>query len=228
MWISFTLVTRRTSATWRPPLQPHQPYPRGVPPGLPFRWDERTIQAGLNFTLTTSLGDLDLLGEVAGGGFYEQLLPFTQELDTFGVQMPFRDIGETHPTPARRGARPKDLEAIAELQALLEERAQQRRFFLNGFCSPCPGHAVIRIAESFVSRNMTGKPEGSADGQQRDSARIRGVQEANRYVCRAGAGRNGFSDSSPITWSRTTMTCVASLAVSSSSSFGRCIPSRMC
>src|SRR5207302_5879427 len=48
-------------------LQPHQPYLRGAPPGLPFRWDERTIQSGLNFTLTTDVGDLDLLGEVTGG-----------------------------------------------------------------------------------------------------------------------------------------------------------------
>src|SRR5262249_59503507 len=48
-------------------LQGHQPYLRGAPPGLPFRWDLRTIQGGLNFTLTTSLGDLDLLGEVTVG-----------------------------------------------------------------------------------------------------------------------------------------------------------------
>src|SRR5690606_8571642 len=59
-------------------LGPHQPYLRGAPLGLPFRWDDRTIQAGLNFTLTTALGDLDLLGEVTGGGTYEQLLPFTE------------------------------------------------------------------------------------------------------------------------------------------------------
>src|SRR5262249_1644215 len=51
-------------------LRDHQPYLRGAPPGLPFRWDERTIHSGLNFTLTTSLGDLDLLGEVSGGGAY--------------------------------------------------------------------------------------------------------------------------------------------------------------
>ncbi len=51
-------------------LQPYQPYLRGAPPGLPFRWDERTLKSGLNFTLTTTLGDLDLLGEVAGGGSY--------------------------------------------------------------------------------------------------------------------------------------------------------------
>src|SRR5688572_22825336 len=44
------------------------PYLRGAPPGLPFRWDERTIRMGLNFTLSTTRGPLDLLGEVAGGG----------------------------------------------------------------------------------------------------------------------------------------------------------------
>ena len=31
-------------------LQPQQPYLRGAPEGLPFRWDERTIRNGLNFT----------------------------------------------------------------------------------------------------------------------------------------------------------------------------------
>src|SRR5579863_3861855 len=48
-------------------LEIHHPYLRGAPPGLPFRFDEQTIQAGLNFTLSTDLGDLDLLGEIAGG-----------------------------------------------------------------------------------------------------------------------------------------------------------------
>jgi hypothetical protein len=44
------------------------PYLRGVPPGLPFRWDAETIAHGLNFTLVTTLGDVDTLGEIAGGG----------------------------------------------------------------------------------------------------------------------------------------------------------------
>lgn len=102
-------------------IGPHQPYLRGAPPGLPFRWDERTIQAGLNFTLTTSLGDLDLLGEVTAGGSYEQLLPCTQELDIFGV--PCRFVTLEKLIELKRGAgRPKDLETIAELIALLEER----------------------------------------------------------------------------------------------------------
>ena len=52
-------------------LAPYQPYLRGAPPGLPFRLDARTIAAGLNFTLSTTLGDVDLLGEIVGGGYYE-------------------------------------------------------------------------------------------------------------------------------------------------------------
>src|SRR5438093_12929802 len=51
-------------------LAPHQPYLRGAPPGLPFQWNVETLQAGLNFTLTTKLGNLDLLGEIVGGGNY--------------------------------------------------------------------------------------------------------------------------------------------------------------
>jgi hypothetical protein len=102
-------------------LTSHQPYLRGAPPGLPFRWDERTIQSGLNFTLTTDLGDLDLLGEVAGGGTYEQLLPFTEELEAFGTTC--RVVTLERLIQLKRAAgRPKDLETIAELQALLEER----------------------------------------------------------------------------------------------------------
>src|SRR5687767_3274265 len=51
-------------------LAPHNPYLRGAPPGLPFRLDERALQNGLNFTLATNLGALDLLAEITGGGSY--------------------------------------------------------------------------------------------------------------------------------------------------------------
>jgi hypothetical protein len=67
-------------------LRPHRPYLRGAPEGLPFIWDERTVQNGLNFTLTTSFGDLDLLGEAAGGGRYGDLLPDSREVSGFGVR----------------------------------------------------------------------------------------------------------------------------------------------
>lgn len=102
-------------------LKPLSPYLRGAPPGLPFTWDERTIRNGLNFTLTTTLGDLDLLGEIAGGGDYGKLLPFTQEISERGLR--FRCVTLERLIQLKRAAgRPKDLEAIAELQAILDER----------------------------------------------------------------------------------------------------------
>lgn len=45
-------------------LAPHHPRLRGAPPELPFLWDAQTLRSGLNFTLKTDLGDLDVLGEV--------------------------------------------------------------------------------------------------------------------------------------------------------------------
>jgi predicted nucleotidyltransferase len=102
-------------------IQQNAPYLRGAPPGLPFRWDEQTIRSGLNFTLTTSLGDLDLLGEVAGGGGYYELLPFTEEIVIFGAACRIVTL-EKLIQLKRAAGRPKDLETIAELQALLEER----------------------------------------------------------------------------------------------------------
>ena len=47
-------------------LAPYRPYLRDAPQGLPFLWDAATLQRGLNFTLTTLIGDIDLLGEIAG------------------------------------------------------------------------------------------------------------------------------------------------------------------
>ena len=43
-------------------LGPLRPYLRGAPAGLPFTWDVETLSKGLNFTLTTTAGDFDLLG----------------------------------------------------------------------------------------------------------------------------------------------------------------------
>ena len=53
-------------------LEPLRPYLRGAPEGLPFRLDESTLRAGLNFTLTTTAGALDLLGEIAGIGTFDE------------------------------------------------------------------------------------------------------------------------------------------------------------
>jgi predicted nucleotidyltransferase len=102
-------------------LTPYRPYLRGAPPGLPFRWDAATLRRGLNFTLTTDIGDLDLLGEIVGGGAYDQLLVDTTEIRVFGVACRCLNL-ERLIAVKRAAGRPKDLEAIAELEAIREER----------------------------------------------------------------------------------------------------------
>jgi hypothetical protein len=101
-------------------LEPLAPYLRGAPPGLPFQFDPDTIRRGLNFTLTTTAGDLDLLGEATGGGTYEALLPGSARHQVFDLEVWFVNL-ETLIRLKRAAGRPKDLERIAELEALREE-----------------------------------------------------------------------------------------------------------
>jgi predicted nucleotidyltransferase len=102
-------------------LMPYHPYLRGAPPGLPFRWDAATIRRGLNFTLTTDVGDLDVLGEVVGGGSYEALLTSTTVVRAFGVDCRLLNLDRLIEVK-RAAGRPKDFEAIAELETVRSQR----------------------------------------------------------------------------------------------------------
>jgi predicted nucleotidyltransferase len=102
-------------------LAAYKPYLRGAPPGLPFEWSPATLAAGLNFTLATSLGSIDLLGEIVGGGRYVDLLPHTITIEIFGRETKLLDLPWLIRVK-RAAGRPKDLEVIAELEALAEER----------------------------------------------------------------------------------------------------------
>ena len=102
---------------------PLSPYLRGAPPGLPFQWQPEIIWKGLNFTLTTSLGPVDILGEITLGGDYESLLPYSETLERFGKDclcLGIRRLIEVK----RAAGRPKDFEVIAELQVILEEQSK--------------------------------------------------------------------------------------------------------
>ena len=101
-----------------------QPYLRGAPPGLPFRFDVATLAAGLNFTLSTSLGPMDLLGEIAGGGRYEDLLDHCITADAFGVRCRVLDL-DTLIATKRAAGRPKDFEALAELEIIRGRRQEK-------------------------------------------------------------------------------------------------------
>jgi predicted nucleotidyltransferase len=102
-------------------LTPYHPYLRGAPRGLPFRWDAATVKRGLNFTLTTDIGDVDLLGEITGGGGYDQLVAATVGIRVFGIECRCLTLDKLIEVK-RAAGRPKDFEAIAELEAIREQR----------------------------------------------------------------------------------------------------------
>jgi hypothetical protein len=106
-------------------LAPFKPYLRGAPRGLPFEWSAATLKAGLNFTLTTTAGDLDLQGELIGGGGYSDLARHTVTFPIFGHDTLVLDLPWLIHVK-RAAGRPKDLEAIAELEVLREELGNAR------------------------------------------------------------------------------------------------------
>jgi hypothetical protein len=97
------------------------PYLRGVPLGLPFRFDVPTMHAGLNFTLVTDLGDIDLLGEVSGVGGYEQALAQSVEKVVFGYTVRILSI-ESLIAAKKAAGRIKDRLHVLELEELRKLR----------------------------------------------------------------------------------------------------------
>lgn len=95
---------------------------RGAPAGLPFSLDALTLRNGLNFTFQTDIGPIDLLGEVAGVGGYDQARAGAILVEFFGYEFPVLSLPSL--ISAKRAAgRAKDLAVLPELEALLE--AQQ-------------------------------------------------------------------------------------------------------
>ncbi len=105
-------------------LQPLQPTLRGVSEDVPFRWDEEAIRKGLNFTLITSAGALDLFGEIIGGGTFEQLAPDSIRVRIFGNQCLCLGLERLIKVKQAAG-RPKDREAVEELKVILQEQNRQ-------------------------------------------------------------------------------------------------------
>lgn len=102
-------------------LAPLKPRPRGFENHLPFIFDWTTLQHGTNFTFTTTLGDVDLLGEVKGLGIYDDLLGDSLHIDLDGfsadiLSIPALIIAKT------AAARPKDEPGLKVLYALQESQ----------------------------------------------------------------------------------------------------------
>jgi hypothetical protein len=100
-------------------LAPYRPRLRGAPEGLPFHFDSETVRRGLNFTLTTDLGPVDVLGEVAGLGAFAGVLLHAGQIDLFG--RPCRVLSLDGLIKAKRASgRVQDLMVLPELEALRE------------------------------------------------------------------------------------------------------------
>lgn len=99
-------------------IAPFRPSLRGAPPGLPFTLDGRTLQAGLNFTLTCEPGDFDILGEVQGVGGYEQVAADAVPMEVYGHRVLVMSLSALQ--KAKRSAgRLKDLPDLEEIEKLL-------------------------------------------------------------------------------------------------------------
>lgn len=100
-------------------LRPYRPPPRGFPANLPFSWAEKTLGNSTILTLKTDLGEIDLLAEVAGIGAYREVEEHSLSVEAFGRSI--RALRLRSLIDAKRAAdRPKDREALVELESLLE------------------------------------------------------------------------------------------------------------
>jgi hypothetical protein len=103
-------------------LKPLAPRLRGAPADLPFTLNAATLRAGLNFTLQSSAGDLDLLGEVTGLGTFAVVRRLSVVMRVYDRDV--RVLGLDGLERAKRATgRLKDL---ADLEEILEIRRQTR------------------------------------------------------------------------------------------------------
>lgn len=98
-------------------LKPLHPRLRGVPGDLPFVLDEASLRSGLNFTLDTDLGPLDLFGEVPGLGSFDEVDAVSTELDIAGTRLAVLTL-EGLERAKRAAGRPKDLVDLGYIRAL--------------------------------------------------------------------------------------------------------------
>jgi len=87
---------------------------RGAPPDLPFKLDAATLQSGLNFTLATSGGDLDLLAELTGLGGFQVVRRLSEPIDLYDHRVHVLSL-EGLERAKRAAGRLKDLLDLAEI-----------------------------------------------------------------------------------------------------------------
>ena len=90
---------------------------RGAPDGLPFALDAATLRAGLNFTLRSTAGDLDLLGEVTGIGAFPAVARLSSVMEVYGRDVRVLTLDGLERAKIAAG-RLKDLADLAEIREI--------------------------------------------------------------------------------------------------------------
>jgi hypothetical protein len=107
-------------------LRVWEAYPRGIEKGLPFFMDERQIRVTPLMTLVTTEGMIDLLDIVKGVGNYDKCLNRSVEITAFDTHFSILDLPAL--IDAKRAAgRPRDIDQLPELEALLVLNRQARK-----------------------------------------------------------------------------------------------------
>jgi hypothetical protein len=94
-----------------------KPRLRDFPAELPFFWDAQTVRTGLNFTLTTAAGDVDLLGEVSGVGAYVEAAASAVRVELYGHAVAILSLDALERSK-RAAGRAKDLLDLAVIAAI--------------------------------------------------------------------------------------------------------------
>lgn len=105
-------------------LAPFHPRPREFPGDVPFVWDEKTLGNATMLTLQTDLGEIDLLAEVSGLGSYGEAKANSVVVEAFGRNIWTLDLPSLIKAKRATG-REKDLQALPELESLLEAEEQE-------------------------------------------------------------------------------------------------------
>jgi predicted nucleotidyltransferase len=100
-------------------LAPHHPRLRGIPENIPFVLDERTLSQGMNFTLDTDMGEIDLLGELSGIGQFAELVRDAETITLHGRSLRVASL-DAIIRSKRAAGRAKDRAMLPELEAMKE------------------------------------------------------------------------------------------------------------
>lgn len=100
-------------------------YLRGVERGLPFFLDARQFRITPIMTLTTEVGDVDVLDVVPGVGDYAAAVKQSEVVEIGNVE--FRSLTLEALIASKRAVRrPKDVEQLIELEAMKSLRRRER------------------------------------------------------------------------------------------------------